>query len=198
MPSYVTPKINTQYIFYISVVSQADTKLMQNSATIAAGDFQVSTNGGTLANLTTIPAVTPASSDMIKITLSTSEMNGDNVTVVCSDAAGSEWCDQVINIQTSATQMDDLNVGKTGYTLSQAFPTNFADMSITVTSGRVDVGAVLGTAQTANDNGADINAIKVTTDKFVFTVTNEVDANTVSINDAEVIGDGNATGWDGI
>ena len=31
------------------------------------------------------------------------------------------------------------NVGKTGYTLTQAFPTNFADMSITVTTGLVDV-----------------------------------------------------------
>ena len=44
---------------------------------------------------------------------------------------------------------------------------------------------------------SEIAAIKVVTDKFVFTVTNEVDANTVSINDATVVGDGNATPWDG-
>lgn len=42
-------------------------------------------------------------------------------------------------------------------------PTNFADLSITVTTGRVDVAAIAGTAQTANDNGADINAILVDT-----------------------------------
>jgi len=34
--------------------------------------------------------------------------------------------------------------------------------------------------------------------KMVFTKTNELDVNTKSINDAEVIGDGNATPWDGI
>ena len=42
-----------------------------------------------------------------------------------------------------------------------------------------------------------LDAIKVVTDKFAFTNTNEVDANTKSINDAEVVGDGNATRWDG-
>ena len=86
----------------------------------------------------------------------------------------------------------------------------------------VDVTFVSGTAQTDNDNGADINlilgdtgelqtdwvnggrldllidAIKVKTDSLTFTNANEVDANTKSINDAEVIGDGNATAWDGI
>jgi hypothetical protein len=34
----------------------------------------------------------------------------------------------------------DWNIGKTGYTLTQAFPTNFADLAITVTTGRVTVG----------------------------------------------------------
>jgi len=42
------------------------------------------------------------------------------------------------------------------------------------------------------------DAIKVPTDKMVFTNTNELDVNTKSINDAEVVGDGNATPWDGV
>ncbi len=42
------------------------------------------------------------------------------------------------------------------------------------------------------------DAIKVPTDKMVFTVANELNANTKSINDAEVVGDGNATPWDGV
>lgn len=33
----------------------------------------------------------------------------------------------------------DWNVGKTGYSLTQVFPTNFADMAITLTTGRVDI-----------------------------------------------------------
>ena len=42
-----------------------------------------------------------------------------------------------------------------------------------------------------------VDAIKVPTDKMVFTKANELDVNTKSINDAEVVGDGNATPWDG-
>lgn len=33
----------------------------------------------------------------------------------------------------------DWNIGKTGYSLTQAFPTNFADLSISVTTGLVDI-----------------------------------------------------------
>jgi hypothetical protein len=38
-------------------------------------------------------------------------------------------------------------------------------------------------------------AIKVQTDKFVFTVANEVNANVQSINDAALVGDGDGTPW---
>lgn len=40
-----------------------------------------------------------------------------------------------------------------------------------------------------------VDAIKVQTDKFVFTVANQVDANTQSINDTALTGDGGATPW---
>lgn len=108
MPSYVPPRKNTEYIFYVALPSQAQSNTFQSNPTIASGDFKVSIDGGSLANLTTTPAVTPASSKMVKITLSTSEMNGDNITVIGSDASGAEWRDIVINIQTSARQIDDL------------------------------------------------------------------------------------------
>lgn len=107
MASYVTPKKNTAFIFYAGLVSQADTKLFKSAPTLAAGDFKVSIDGGALANLATLPTNTPGS-QMVKFSLSSSEMNGDNITVVCSDAAGAEWCDAVFNIQTSARQVDDL------------------------------------------------------------------------------------------
>ncbi len=42
-----------------------------------------------------------------------------------------------------------------------------------------------------------VDAIKVITDQMVFTKANELDANTQSINGAAVVGDGNATPWDG-
>lgn len=123
MPSYVTPKKNVAYVFFVSLVSQADTKLMKSSPTLAAGDFKVSIDGGTLNNLTTLPTVTPAASVMVKISLSTSEMNGDNITVTCIDAAGAEWCDLVVNLQTSSRQIDDLAyVGEMIAELPQAQP----------------------------------------------------------------------------
>lgn len=108
MTSYVTPKKNAAFIFYLGLPSQATTGTFQSNPTLAAGDVKVSIDGGALNNLTTLPAVTPASSKMVKVSLSADEMNGDNITVVFSDAAGSEWYDVIVNIQTSARQIDDL------------------------------------------------------------------------------------------
>ena len=107
MASYVTPKKGVEFITYISLEATAGGSLVA-SPTIAAGDFKVSIDGGALANLATLPTNTPAASGMVKITLSTSEMNGDNITVKCVDAAGAEWLPVTINIQTSARQLDDL------------------------------------------------------------------------------------------
>jgi hypothetical protein len=48
-----------------------------------------------------LPTVTPASGAIVKIVLTAAEMNGDNVVVQCIDAVGAEWCDQIIDLQTS-------------------------------------------------------------------------------------------------
>jgi hypothetical protein len=108
LPSYITPKINTEYVFYISLISQLDTKLFQTNPTLAAGDVKVSTDGGAKSNIATLPVVTPAGSDQVKVTLSTAEMNGDNITVTFADVAGAEWASVTINIQTTANRIDDL------------------------------------------------------------------------------------------
>ena len=143
MASHVTPKKNAQYITYIGLPDQADTKLFKSNTTIAAGDFKVSTDGGALGNLGTLPTVTPAGGKMVKITLSAGEMNGDNITLVCSDAAGAEWADVILNIQTSANQIDDLAkpgdnmnladdaITAAKYDESTAFPVKSADTGAT-------------------------------------------------------------------
>ena len=95
------PVQNSAHIFYIALASQASPGLFQGSATIAAGDFKVSIDGAAFNNLTTLPTVTPAAGKQVKISLSAAEMNGDNITVLCSDAAGAEWNDQFIEIQTT-------------------------------------------------------------------------------------------------
>ena len=151
MATYSPAKRATAWVGYISLVSQASTLVMQSNPTIAAGDFKVSKDGGALANLTTLPAVTPASSKMVKIDLSATEMTADNVTVVCSDAAGAEWCDLVFNLQPSARQIDDL-----------AYPATSGRSMVVDASGLVDANAVkigptgAGTAQTARDIGASV------------------------------------------
>ena len=68
-----------------------------------AGDFKVAKDGGALANLTTLPSVAPASSVLVTISLSSTEMNADVVSVVCVDqTAPKEWADFVISIPTTA------------------------------------------------------------------------------------------------
>lgn len=93
---------------YIGLPSQANPNIFQSNPTLASGDFKVSTDGGSLGNPATLPTVTPASGKMVKVSLSSGEMNGDNITLVCSDASGAEWQDVIINIQTSAQQIDDI------------------------------------------------------------------------------------------
>lgn len=111
MSSYVPAKKGVEFIFYVGLESVATAGAFQSNPTIASGDCKVSIDGGTLTNLATLPTVAPSSSKLVKITLSSSEMNGDNITVIWSDAAGGETKDLIINIQTAARQIDDLAYG---------------------------------------------------------------------------------------
>lgn len=108
MTSYVTPKKNAAFKLYIGLRDQSNTKLFKANPTIASGDFKVSTDGAAFATLATLPSANPASGRAVMIDLSASEMNGDNIVVQCVDAAGAEWCDEIVNIQTTAQQIDDI------------------------------------------------------------------------------------------
>lgn len=108
MATYVPAGRGLAFVTYIGLPSVASADIFQVNPTIAAGDFLVSKDGGATANLTTLPTVTPAGGKMVKISLSATEMTADNVTVVCSDAAGGEWRDVIFNIPTAARQIEDL------------------------------------------------------------------------------------------
>jgi len=142
------------YIFYVGLISQASTKSLQGSATLAAGDVKVSIDGGALANLGTLPVVTPAASKSIKVTLSQAEINGDNIIVIFADASGAEWCDLLVNIQTVPRRFDDL-----------AFPATTGRSMVVDAAGLVDANVVKlgptgsGTAQTARDVGANVDVV---------------------------------------
>lgn len=66
--------------------------------TIAAGDFLVSTDGGTKVNMATLPVVTPSGSDQIRLSFSASEMNGAQIVMTAKDVAGAEWQEAKLTI----------------------------------------------------------------------------------------------------
>lgn len=106
--SYDPPLRAVEYIFYRGLIASAAPSGFQVNPTLSIGDVKVSKDGGAFANLTTLPAVTPAGGKAVKITLSATEMTADNVVVLFSDAAGAEWNDQMINLRTTTQQLDSV------------------------------------------------------------------------------------------
>lgn len=155
MATYVPAKRGVAYRTWIGLVSQASRPQFQGTATLAAGDVKVSKDGGALANLTTLPVVTPAASKLIQVDLSAAEMTADVVTIIFSDAAGAEWDDLILVVPTVARQIDDL-----------AYPATSGRSMIVDAAGLVDANVVkvgptgAGTAQTAGDIMADTNDIQ--------------------------------------
>ena len=99
---YNPPKKNEDFIFYIALEDYANPGNFKASATIASGDFKVSKDGGAFTDLGTLPAVDPASSRAVKVTLSSTEMNADNVVFQGVDQTSpKEWADIIIAIPTT-------------------------------------------------------------------------------------------------
>lgn len=123
----VPPKKAVAFSFTTALTLQSDTKLLKANPTLAAGDCQVSKDFGAFANLTTLPDAEPDAGYAIRVQLSATEMDADVVTVLFHDAAGAEWCDQLITILTDTAtvgeveaQTDDIGVAGAGLT---AIPT---------------------------------------------------------------------------
>ncbi len=100
---YNPPVKNEDFIAYVALEDAVKPGSFKAAPTIAAGDFQVSKDGAALANLATLPSVLPAASVWVKITLSATEMNADNVSVQCIDQTSpKEWVDLAFSIPTTA------------------------------------------------------------------------------------------------
>lgn len=125
MTTYVPCKKNDAngFVFYTSLAPRTASGIWQANPTLAAGDVKIAIDDGAPANLGTLPAVDADFTKRVKVVLSQAETNGDNLTIIFSDAAGAEWCDKTINIQTAARQLDD-----------HAFP-NTSGRGIDVTTG---------------------------------------------------------------
>ena len=100
---YNPPVKNQDFSIRISLEEYTNPGNFKSNPTIAAGDFKVAIDATALANLATLPTTSPASTVLVLITLSATEMNGDVITLVCIDQTSpKEWCDLVISIPTTA------------------------------------------------------------------------------------------------
>lgn len=93
------PVRGEEYIFTIPLVDNANPEDFIANPTIAAGDFQISIDDGAFSNLNTLPTVEPSGDITVKITLSTTETDGDKITVKGVDQTSTkEWQDVSIFI----------------------------------------------------------------------------------------------------
>jgi len=168
MATSFKPIKGRDYVFNVGLVDQANTKLLKAAPTLAAGDFKISKDGGAFANLATLPTVTPSGGVAVKIALSTTEMTADNIVITCIDAAGAEWCDQMISIETREQKSDAFH-----FVMRDTSGNPATGKTVTVTRA-IDTGAFLsGTVGTVTEiaNGvyrvvlplADLNAQDCTT-----------------------------------
>jgi len=72
----------------------------QANPTLAAGDVQVSLDDAAFTNITTLPTVTPSGGVKVKISLSAAELTCKQIMIRFKDAAGDEWEEQTIIIET--------------------------------------------------------------------------------------------------
>jgi hypothetical protein len=99
---YNPPVKNEDFVVYVTLTDADDNLSFKANPTIAAGDFKISKDGGAFANLTTLPTVTPASGVAVKVTLSSTEMNADNILVTGIDQTDpKEWADFSLSIPTT-------------------------------------------------------------------------------------------------
>lgn len=108
MTTYIPPRKNTAFVFYVSLVSRASRPQFQANPTLAAGDVLIAKDDGAPANLATLPVIDADFTKRVKVSLSAAEMNADNISILFSDVAGAEWDDLMILLQTSSQQINDL------------------------------------------------------------------------------------------
>jgi hypothetical protein len=100
---YNPPVKNQDFKIRIALEDMAISGSFKSNPTLASGDFKIDKDGGGLNNLSTLPTVSPASSVLVLIELSATEMNADVVTIVCIDQTSpKEWADMVFSIPTTS------------------------------------------------------------------------------------------------
>ena len=192
MATYVPAKKNTAYIFYVGLPSQSNALTLQANPTLAAGDVKIAIDDGAPAQIeaggggAALPVVDADFTKRVKVTLTAAQMNGDNITVIFSDAAGAEWCDVLVNIQTAANQIDDLG------TAVADIPTTSELALRTLLAAEYTVVSDLGTVQ-SGDSYAIVNGdhglVSIQDDIDNIPTTTEFELRTLPSDEYVVIGD---------
>jgi hypothetical protein len=100
---YNPPVKNEDFVIYIALQDLANAGRFKADPTIASGDFKVKKGSGSPANLSTLPAVDAAGEIAVKVSLSATEMNDDNVVIIGRDQSEPpEWADFVLSIPTTS------------------------------------------------------------------------------------------------
>lgn len=98
---YNPPKKGEDFVFYTPLRSYLTGRFLA-TPTLAAGDFTVKKDSGTFTNLSTLPSQDNAGEYVIKITVSSTEMNADNIVLRFIDQTSPpEWEDMIISIPTT-------------------------------------------------------------------------------------------------
>ena len=134
-------------ILYTALFPRTATGQFQTNPTLAAGDVKISIDGGAYANLATLPDAEPNATQSVRIILSQAETNGDNLCILFVDAAGAEWCDQLITIDTVAANFDTIKT-ETAAILADTGTDGVVLANDAITAAKIDAGAgtEIGTA----------------------------------------------------
>jgi len=108
MTTMLPPVYGVAFEFDVVLFAQSDNQI-KTSPTIAAGDFVISKANGATANLTTTPGESPASSGIVRVQLSATEMEADKLTVKFHDASGAEWHDGAVTIFTTGQTFNTMD-----------------------------------------------------------------------------------------
>lgn len=167
------PKKGVAFTFPMRLWSQADTDLVQTSVTLAAGDVQVSKDGGAFANIATLPTEI-GTSGVLAVSLSADEMDVDHyVTVRFHDVAGDEWCDGGADVLPETGTISEIagytdDIGAAGAGLTALGDARLANLDAAVSSrATLGAGAVTWTyTLTSSEDGSPIGQadVWVTTD----------------------------------
>jgi len=112
------PKAGTAYTFVIGLFDVANPGRLKTTPTLTAGDFQLSLNGGALANLATLPVETPAGSGLVLVSLAAGEV-ATKTAVRWSDPEF-EWGDGAYFFDAPAATLEDIQAKTASLTFTRA------------------------------------------------------------------------------